>query len=76
MEFSRLRRDDESSSSLMWQEAASGGEDGAVRGSQLGTPDLAAQDLELLTQDHQLDVLDVRSVAAADQQLQKETKAR
>jgi hypothetical protein len=43
---------------------------GAVTRSQRWALDLAAQDIDLMAQHHQLDVLDLRWPAAPDQQLQ------
>ncbi len=56
---------------LTWKQADRCGEEGAVGGSQAGTLDLSAHDLELMAQDDQLDVLGAFGAPAPHEQLQK-----
>ena len=46
-------------------------EQGTVRGAKLRPRDLAAEDLELVAQDEQLDVLDVQATTTANDYAQK-----
>jgi hypothetical protein len=67
----RLGRDEKTASALMRKRAARCGEEGTVGGSQAGTLDLSAHDLELLAQDDHLDVLGAIGASAPQEQLQK-----
>ena len=50
-----------------WQVAGRPSEQGTIGGAKLRPRDLAAQDLELVTQDQQLDVLDVQTAATPNE---------
>jgi hypothetical protein len=45
-----------------------GSEEGTINNPECGTLDLTAEHIELVTQDHQFDVFDVRTAAPADEQ--------
>jgi hypothetical protein len=66
----RLRRDEQTMAAPGREQPACRGEEGAVTRSQPWALDLPAQDLKLVAQHDQLDVLDLRGPAAANQQLQ------
>lgn len=53
-----------------------GSEKRAINRPESRAVDLAAQETELVTQDHELDVLDVGTAPAADEQAQQRPKAR
>jgi hypothetical protein len=50
-----------------WQVAGRPSEQGMIGGAKLRPRDLAAQDLELVAQDQQLDVLDVQTAATPNE---------
>jgi hypothetical protein len=66
-----LRRDEQAMAAPGREQAACGGEEGAVTRSQPRALDLAAQDIQLMAQNQQLDVLALRGAAAPSQQLQQ-----
>jgi len=66
-----LRRDEQTMAARRREQPAHRGEEGAVTRSQPWALDLAAQDIELMAQHDQLDVLDPRGPAAANQQPQQ-----
>jgi len=69
----RLRLDQEAGPAGPWQQAADGGEQGAVGGFELGSWELAAQDGELVAQGQELQVLG--GVAAGEQREQLDAAA-
>lgn len=48
-----------------------GSEEGTINNPECRTLDLTAEHIELVTQDHQLDVFDVRTAPAADEQAEQ-----
>jgi hypothetical protein len=46
-------------------------EQGTIRGAKLRARDLAAQDLQLVAQDHQFDVLNIQAAATANERAQQ-----
>jgi hypothetical protein len=67
----RARGDQKPAARGAWQLARRRRERGTVRGAKLGPRDLAAEDLELVAQDEQLDVLDVQASATANEGAQQ-----
>jgi len=67
----RPRRDQERSARRQRQIARGSGKQSAIGAVELGPPDLAAQNLELMAEHQQLDVLDIRATAAANKQAEQ-----
>ena len=62
----RPRSDQTRAARGAWQVAGRRREQGTISGAKLRPRDLAAQNLELVAQDQQLDVLDVQATATAE----------
>jgi hypothetical protein len=64
----RLRRDEPYRARRTRQGTRCGSEEGTINNPECRTLDLTAEHIELVTQDHQFDVFDVRTAPAADEQ--------
>ena len=67
----RPRSDQTRAARRAWQLAGRRREQGTISGAKLRPRDLAAQDLELVAQDEQLDVLDVQATATPNERAQQ-----
>ncbi len=71
----RARRDEERRAHRTRQVASGGSEEGSISRQQRWPADLTAQDLQLVMEDHQLNVLDVGAASAADEQAEQRPKS-
>jgi hypothetical protein len=67
----RPRSDQSRAARRAWQMARRRRQQGTIRGTKLRPRHLAAQDLELVAQDQQLDVLDVQTAATPNERSQQ-----